>query len=123
MLNRRTLFSSLAGAVSAVSMAFTKTAQAKASLGDTPVDVEPRGKIGRLERLPTLNAESRNDFLTGVRNWRGSTLLSASRKRFNQIITEAGEDPVPPLTTRSPTASGETSLPGVSARVSHREQG
>ncbi len=93
MLNRRTLFGSLAGAVSALSVAFTKAAYAKIPAGDTPIDIEPRSKVGQLERLPTLDAESRNDFLTGVRNWRGGKLLSASRERFNQILTEAGEDP------------------------------
>ena len=93
MLNRRILFSAAAGVVSAISMAFDKTAHAKASAGDTPFDVEARSKIGRLERLSSLNAESRNDFLTGVRNWRGGTLLRAARRRFNDILTEAGEDP------------------------------
>lgn len=93
MLNRRTLFSAAAGLVSAVSVAFSKTAQAKKATGDTRVDVEPRSKIGRLERLPTLNAESRNDFLTGVRNWRGNDLLSAARRRFDQILREADENP------------------------------
>jgi ubiquinone/menaquinone biosynthesis C-methylase UbiE len=93
MLNRRILFSSIAGAVSAVSVALSKTAQAKTSIGDTPIDIQPRSKIGQLERLPTLDAESRNDFLTGVRNWRGGTVLTAARNRFNEILEEAGEDP------------------------------
>ncbi len=95
MLNRRTLFSSAAAVASALSVAVGKTASAKTVIpkGDTPIDVEPRSKIGRLERLSTLNAESRNDFLTGVRNWRGSTLQTASRKRFNEILKEAGENP------------------------------
>ena len=94
MLNRRNLFSAAAGVVSALSVAFSRTAHAKAApSGDTPIDIQRRSRIGRLERLPTLNAESRNDFLTGVRNWRGETLLTASRRRFNEILTEAGEDP------------------------------
>ena len=93
MLNRRILFSAAAGVASAISVAFNKTAHAKAPAGDTPADIEARSKIGRLERLPTLNAESRNDFLTGVRNWRGDTLLRASRKRFNDILKQADENP------------------------------
>ena len=93
MLNRRNLFSATAGLFSALSVAFTKQAHAKTSGGDTPIDVQRRSKIGRLERLPTLDAEGRNDFLTGVRNWRGKTLMASSRKRFNDILTEAGEDP------------------------------
>ncbi len=93
MLNRRTLFSAAAGVVSALSVAFQKAAHGKVPAGNTPVDVEPRGRIGRLERLPTLDADSRNDFLTGVRNWRGNALLSAARRRFNTILREAGENP------------------------------
>ena len=93
MLNRRILFSSVAGIASALSVAFGKNAHAKVPGADTPVDVQKRSRIGRLERLPTLNAESRNDFYTGVRNWRGGDLLKASRERFNALIAEAGEDP------------------------------
>jgi ubiquinone/menaquinone biosynthesis C-methylase UbiE len=90
MLTRRTVFGSVAAAVS---LALGKTAQAKPGLADTSVDIEPRGKVGRLERLPTLEAESRHEFLTGVRNFRGGPLRSAARKRFDELLEQAGEDP------------------------------
>ncbi len=93
MLSRRTLFSATAGVISALSLAFGKKAHAKTVASDTAFDIEARSKNGRLERLPTLNAESRNDFLTGVRNWRGATLVPASRERFNNLVKEAGKDP------------------------------
>ena len=93
MLNRRVLFSAAAGVVSALSVAFQKKAHAKLPVGDTPVDVQPRGSLGRLERLPTLDADSRNDFLTGVRNLRGGTLQTAARSRFNALLRAAGENP------------------------------
>ena len=56
-------------------------------------DIEPRGARGRLERLPTLEAEGRDDFLTGFRNWRGSTVQLAARNRFNKILSESGLNP------------------------------
>jgi ubiquinone/menaquinone biosynthesis C-methylase UbiE len=90
MLSRRTVFGSVAAAVS---MALGRKAHANASSADTRVDIEPRGKTGRLERLPTLNADSRHDFLKGARKWRGSTLRAAARKRFDNLLKEAGEDP------------------------------
>ncbi len=93
MLNRRTLFGAAAGLASAVATVFSKNAQAKVASADTPFDVQVRGRIGRLERLPTLNADSRNDFFTGVRNFRGDALLKASRSRFNQLVREAGMNP------------------------------
>ena len=93
MLNRRTLFSATAGMVSVLGAAFgNRAAHAKSTSGDVAFDVEVRSKVGRLERLPTLNAESRNDFLTGVRNWRGDTLLPAARERFNELLADAGQD-------------------------------
>ena len=73
MLDRRTLFSAAAGVGTAIT-SFVKTGKAKAG-SNTPgaPDVEERGARGRLERLPNLDAENRDDFLTGFRNWRGST--------------------------------------------------
>ncbi len=76
MLERRTLF----------------TRKADASR----IDVEPRGTIGRMERLPSLDGESRVDFLTGFMVFglpgRGA-LGNAFVKRLNTILIENGLDP------------------------------
>ena len=89
MLSRRTVFGSIAAAVS---LALGRSAQAKAATADTPVDLQPRGKVGRLERLPTLDCDSRHDFLASVRKWRGREVSRASRKRFDTLLKQAGED-------------------------------
>lgn len=92
MLNRRTLFGSVAGTLSALSVALGRSAQAKTAGTDTAVDFEPRGKKGRLERMASLDAECRNDFLTGVRNWRGGKLVQASSRRMRDVLAKAGVD-------------------------------
>jgi len=56
-------------------------------------DFEPRGTIGRLERLPSLDVESRDDFLTGFRSWKSNQLQPASRKRFNDLLLARDLDP------------------------------
>ena len=88
MINRRTLLG-VSTALSALSTAVTtRVAAAKQSF-----DIEARGSIGRLERLPSLDAELRDDFFTGVRAWRTKTLLPASRQRFYAILKANGYDP------------------------------
>lgn len=94
MLDRRKLFGAVAGVGTAVSAFLTGgKALAKTSSETTLPDVEKRGARGRLERLPTLEAEGRDDFLTGFRNWRGSTVQRAAKARFEKVISEAGYDP------------------------------
>ena len=94
MLDRRTLFGAAAGIGTAAASLFAgRKAVAKASTKTALPDVEKRGALGRLERLPTLDAENRDDFLTGFRNWRGSTVQRAAKKRFEKVLTEAGHDP------------------------------
>ncbi|MEE2704867.1 MAG: class I SAM-dependent methyltransferase [Pseudomonadota bacterium] len=70
-----------------------KDAIANNSHTPLPEDIEPRGARGRLERLPTLEAEGRDDFLTGFRNWRGTTVQLAARNRFNKILSDSGFNP------------------------------
>ena len=93
MLDRRTLFGAAAG-IGATVTSFVTGRKAKAGT-NTPgaPDVETRGARGRLERLPTLDSENRNDFLTGFRNWRGSTVARAARKRADAIVEASGNDP------------------------------
>lgn len=94
MLDRRTLFGAAAGVGTAVASFVTgRKAEAKTHATGALPDVEKRGARGRLERLPTLEAEGRDDFLTGFRNWRGSTVQRAAKARFEKVISEAGYDP------------------------------
>ena len=66
MLNRRTLFPALAGLGTAAAALFSSR-DAKAAKPSFQGDLDPRGTVGRLERLPTLDLESQQDFLTGFR--------------------------------------------------------
>lgn len=90
MINRRMLFGTMATAGAAITTALTgRSASAK-----TPsYDVEPRGTVGRLERLPALDLESRDDFLTGFRQWQSRKLGPVARNRFNAIMAANDLDP------------------------------
>jgi len=89
-INRRTLFGAAAAVTSYIGAALTGR---KANAKTIPADIEPRGSIDRLERLATLDGESRDDFLTGMRGWRGATLVPVARDRFNDILKANGHDP------------------------------
>ena len=71
--------------------------------GKFSFDKEPRGSKGRLENLPLLDLESRDDFLTGFRFWGTKMAVPAAARRFNYILKENGLD----------TKSIETSLEDV----------
>ncbi len=43
-----------------------------------------------MERLPRLDLESQQDFLTGFRSWVQADLMPAARRRFAEILTENG---------------------------------
>ena len=53
-------------------------------------DRELRGSKGRLEKLPLLDLESRDDFLTGFRFWGTKMAVPAAARRFNYILKENG---------------------------------
>ncbi|MDG2320870.1 MAG: class I SAM-dependent methyltransferase [Rhodospirillaceae bacterium] len=90
MMDRRTLFKATAALSSFLGTAF---GICKAEAKDFAFDVEHRGTVGRLERLPNLDLESRDHFFVGIRRWRGDTLVPASRKRFAKIMEANGYDP------------------------------
>ncbi len=71
--DRRSLLGTAAAATAASSLA-GKSATAKLPQGK---DVEPRGTIGRLERLPTLDLESSEEFLTTFRVFINGTMSRA----------------------------------------------
>ncbi|MEE8306254.1 MAG: methyltransferase domain-containing protein, partial [Gammaproteobacteria bacterium] len=89
MLNRRALFGS--SALGTLAGWLTPTKQALA--GTRSSDLEPRGSVGRLERLPRLDLESREDFLTGFRIWVHKKVRPAAAKRANAVMRDNGQDP------------------------------
>ena len=65
MLNRRS-FISVGSALAALLPMLAGAGRAHAKSGKLPVEYDPRGAVGRLERLPLLDLESRQDFMAGV---------------------------------------------------------
>jgi ubiquinone/menaquinone biosynthesis C-methylase UbiE len=53
---------------------------------DTFID---RGAVGRLKRLPELDLESYNDFLTGMRSWMFKEMSASSIARAEEIVEDA----------------------------------
>ena len=56
-------------------------------------DVEPRGSVGRFERLPSLDLESSQGFYRGFRKWINNDLTRRARIRAREILAENGIDP------------------------------
>ncbi|MBT4738901.1 MAG: hypothetical protein HOO09_00850, partial [Rhodospirillaceae bacterium] len=120
MIDRRTLFGASAAVMSAVSALFgTKSASAASAPASTfKGDYEPRGTDQRLERLPRLDLESYDNFLTGLRIWTGSASGKTSRRRFYKAISDAGLDPREdlPLEKIFPLVENDTYI-GTAARM------
>lgn len=95
MIDRRTLFGASAAVMSAVGALFgSKSASAaSAPMSKFKGDYEPRGTNERLERLPLLDLESYDNFLTGLRVWSSSASGRTARRRFNDALKNAGLDP------------------------------
>jgi len=91
MFDRRTLFQATT-AIGCALAAFAGGRTAEAKL-PKKADVEPRGTDRRLERLPTLDVESREDFFTKFRIWVNSDVRRAASKRADKIIEAKGIDP------------------------------
>ncbi|MDG2320171.1 MAG: methyltransferase domain-containing protein [Rhodospirillaceae bacterium] len=83
MLNRRKLL----GATTAAGSMLLSNAKAYAKLTG---DVELRGQIGRLERLPTRDLESMEDFSTSLRDFVQTDLSRAAARRANAIFKDKG---------------------------------
>jgi len=56
-------------------------------------DVQLRGQIDRLERLPTRDLESLEDFRTSLRDFINTDFQRAATRRARQIFEEAGLNP------------------------------
>lgn len=94
MFDRRTLFGATAATATFLSsLVGGRKAEAATAVANTFKDVEHRGTRGRLERLPALDLESSQDFLTGFRNFVNRDMRKAAQKRFAVLLEERGLDP------------------------------
>ncbi|MCB2109240.1 MAG: class I SAM-dependent methyltransferase [Rhodobacteraceae bacterium] len=84
MFNRRSFVSVSSFLAGIGLLPASKSAQAKS--GKLPVDIAPRGAKGRTERHPTLDLESRQDFMAGVTLFANGELGIASRNRVLDIL-------------------------------------
>ncbi|MDG2244041.1 MAG: class I SAM-dependent methyltransferase [Rhodospirillaceae bacterium] len=91
MLDRRTLFSSLTGFTTAIGSIFGSR-EAIAAKPSFKGDLDPRGTVGRLERLPTLDLESQQDFLTGFRKDMGRAFRRVGSQRMAALFEAKGLD-------------------------------
>jgi SAM-dependent methyltransferase len=96
MLNRRSFFGATSAAAAGLSM-LTGAGKALANSGKLPVQYDPRGDIGRLERLPLLDLESKMDFMSGITSFANTALASAARDRSLAILKAKGLDPAKEL--------------------------
>ena len=85
-LNRRRLL----GATAAAGSMFLASMKAHAKFSG---DVQLRGQIGRLERLPTRDLESQEDFRTSLRDFINNDFQQAAIRRAVEVFREAGLDP------------------------------
>jgi ubiquinone/menaquinone biosynthesis C-methylase UbiE len=116
MFNRRTLFQTTT-AIGGALAAFAGGRQAKAKLPKT-ADVEPRGTDRRLERLPTLDVESREDFLTRFRIWVNKDVRQAASARSDKIIESMGLDRREPMSyEHAVDLIGDDHIVGLSGRA------
>lgn len=86
MLNRRSLLTTAAGTLAGSTLAATNGIAAPA------LDIEPRGSIGRLERLHTLDLEGIHDFTAGFRSWHSGSVSPVADARAKAIFKEQGID-------------------------------
>jgi ubiquinone/menaquinone biosynthesis C-methylase UbiE len=99
IFNRRSAMGLVGGAASAASVLGSLTAQAKLIKGD----IEPRGTVGKLERLPTLALEGYDDFSTSTRIWVNGTLAQAAQRRAAEILAANGMKPTDQVTFETAT--------------------
>ena len=96
MFERRVLFPALTGLGTTVASLFgSKAVKASPQAGFAPGflgDVEPRGTDRRLERLPILDLESQQDFLTGFRIWTQRGFRPLAPKRMDALFDAKGLD-------------------------------
>ncbi len=84
MLDRRTLFAAAATTVAG------STLPLREAIAGAPGDLEPRGSVGRLERLPLLDLESVHDFTAGFRTWHSVAANQVADARAKALFKERG---------------------------------
>jgi len=92
MINRRTL---LAGSAAAVAAATTSRVSKAFAANDASVFrlAAPRGREGIYRRLPSLDVESNQAFLTDIRRFAQGgkgNMVEAARRRVRELLREAG---------------------------------
>ncbi|MFL2770032.1 MAG: class I SAM-dependent methyltransferase [Rhodospirillaceae bacterium] len=96
MLDRRTLFSVTAAIGSSIGSFFSGgKAQAANYTGvnlSPEGDIAPRGVKGRFERIPDLDLESQQDFVTGFRTFQ-QRFRPIVKRRIDQILLDNDLDP------------------------------
>lgn len=94
--DRRSIMGGVAGLAGAgMAVGHGRDASAKLPAGK---DVEPRGQMGIFERLPTLDLELSEQFLTTLRTFINGEFSRASRESAAQTIAAKGKDPKAPVT-------------------------
>ncbi len=95
MINRRSIMGAGAAIAGAVATLTGRKAEAKkeAKMKVPEGTIAPRGSIGVLERLPELDLDSRQDFLTSFRSLANREMAAAGMKRADAILKEKGIDP------------------------------
>ncbi len=115
MINRRSLLA-IATAFGASLRALTAqaapaTAKALVAIPAAPLvpasvpgTLAPRGRFGRMERLPHVDLESRQDFLMSFRTWANGELGKAAAARADAILAAKGVAKDAPITTTQAVA-------------------
>jgi ubiquinone/menaquinone biosynthesis C-methylase UbiE len=95
MLNRRSLFSAFSAVASVAALPFA-SAQAKTNApkkSGLPVDFQPRGQVGRFERLPTQTLDAQHEFFTHFRGFVNGPMGRVCNERAAALMAEAGYAP------------------------------
>jgi ubiquinone/menaquinone biosynthesis C-methylase UbiE len=108
MFNRRSLLS-VTSALAAMPPMLSVSGRAAALSRKLPLQHDPRGAVGRLERLPLLDMESKQDFMAGITAFSTTgDLAVATRERGTAIIMAKGLDPTKELPVETATALFES---------------
>ena len=91
MMNRRSLFkgSAAIAAISAASQGIPGAMAAPNTQGG-PKRISARGHDGIMDRYPTLDLDSHNDMIAGIRKWNNGALDSAAEARAAEIYNKHG---------------------------------
>src|SRR5688572_28966434 len=90
--NRRTLFGATATAAAWAASTFAGTRSAEAKIPNNK-DVELRGTTGILERLPRLDLEASEEFMTSFRIWLNGRMSRAAEEHAKRTLESKGVDP------------------------------